>query len=86
MAAPGRSRAVQVQRHVVGDHVQGNGLGKILARDLADAARRRGIRRITASMLSDNPPATALMRVIGERLTDSGHDHGVHELVAELAA
>jgi acetyltransferase len=71
---------------VVGDHLQGKGLGKILARNLADSARARGIRRITASMLADNPPAMALMRVIGERLTDGGYDHGVHELVAELAA
>ena len=71
---------------VVGDSLQGRGLGKILARDLADAARARGIRRIRASILSQNPPAVALMKVIGERLTDGGHDHGVHELVAELAA
>jgi RimJ/RimL family protein N-acetyltransferase len=71
---------------VVGDSLQGKGLGKILARELADSARARGIRRIRASIMSDNPPAHALMRVIGERLTPGGHDHGVHELVAELAA
>jgi GNAT superfamily N-acetyltransferase len=71
---------------VVGDPLQGKGLGKLLARELADSARRRGIKRITASILSDNPPALALMRVIGERLTDGGHHHGVHEVVAELAA
>jgi RimJ/RimL family protein N-acetyltransferase len=71
---------------VVGDRLQGKGLGKILAREIADAARTRGIRRIRASILSDNPPALALMRVIGERLTDSGHDQGVHDVVAELAA
>jgi GNAT superfamily N-acetyltransferase len=71
---------------VVGDRLQGKGLGKILAREIADAARTRGIRRIRASILSDNPPALALMRVIGERLTDGGHDHGVHDVVAELAA
>lgn len=71
---------------VVGDALQGRGLGKMLARELADAARARGIRRISASILSDNPPALALMKVIGERLTDGGHDHGVHEVVAELAA
>jgi acetyltransferase len=71
---------------VVGDPLQGKGLGKILARELADAARARGVRRIRASILSDNPPAHALMRVIAQRLTDGGHDHGVHELVAELAA
>jgi GNAT superfamily N-acetyltransferase len=71
---------------VVGDHLQGRGLGRILAVELADAARSRGIRRISASILSDNPPAHALMKVIGERLTDGGHDHGVHAVVAELDA
>jgi RimJ/RimL family protein N-acetyltransferase len=71
---------------VVGDRLQGKGLGKILARDLADAARAQGIRRIRASILSDNPPALALLKVIAERLTDGGHEHGVHEVVAELAA
>jgi RimJ/RimL family protein N-acetyltransferase len=71
---------------VVGDELQGKGLGKALARELADAARRRGVRRIRASILSDNPPALALMRVIGERLTDRGHVHGVHEVVVDIAA
>ena len=71
---------------VVGDRLQGRGLGKILARELADSARARGVRRIRASIMSDNPPAHALMKVIGERLTEGGHDRGVHEVVAELAA
>lgn len=71
---------------VVGDQLQGKGLGKALARNLADAARQRGVKRITASIMSDNPPAEALMRVIAAGLTDGGHQHGVHELVAELAA
>lgn len=71
---------------VVCDDLQGRGLGKQLARMLADAARVEGIRRIHATMLSDNPPALALMRVIADRLSDGGHEHGVHELVAELAA
>src|SRR3954470_320401 len=71
---------------VVGDPLQGKGLGKILARELADAARARGIRRIRASLLSDNPPAMALMRLIAGRLTDGGHRHGIHEVVGELAA
>jgi hypothetical protein len=53
---------------------------------LTDAARAAGITEIHATMLSDNPPAMALMRVIAARLSDGGHDHGVHELVAELAA
>jgi GNAT superfamily N-acetyltransferase len=71
---------------VVGDHLQGKGLGKFLARELADAARARGILRIRASILADNPPAMALMKVISDRLTDGGYDHGVHEMIAELAA
>ena len=47
---------------VVGDPLQGKGLGKMLARELADAARARGVRRIRASIMSDNPPAHALIR------------------------
>jgi RimJ/RimL family protein N-acetyltransferase len=71
---------------VVCDALQGKGLGKQLARMLADAAAADGIRRIHATMLSDNPPALALMRVIAARLSDGGHDHGIHEVVADLAA
>jgi GNAT superfamily N-acetyltransferase len=68
------------------DGLQGKGLGTELARTIADAARAAGIRRIHATMSSDNRPALALMRVIAARLSDGGHDRGVHELVAELAA
>lgn len=71
---------------IVCDDVQGRGLGKVLARMLADHARRSGVRRIHATMLSQNPAALALMQVIAERLRDGGHVHGVHEIVAELAA
>src|SRR3954454_11555101 len=39
---------------VVCDALQNKGLGKELARMLADAARVEGIRRIRATMLSDN--------------------------------
>ena len=62
------------------------GLGKVLARMLADAARAHGVTRIHATMLSNNPPALALMAVIAERLRDAGHVSGVHEVVAELGA
>jgi GNAT superfamily N-acetyltransferase len=71
---------------VVCDGLQNKGLGKRLAAMLADAARRRGVRRIKASIYSDNPPAHRLMEIIASRLTDGGHDHGVHEVTAELAA
>jgi RimJ/RimL family protein N-acetyltransferase len=71
---------------VVGDALQRRGLGKLLARVLADAARSRGVHRIRASILSYNPPAHALMRVISGRLMEGPHDHGVHEVTADLAA
>jgi GNAT superfamily N-acetyltransferase len=71
---------------VVCDDLQGKGLGKILARMLADAALARGVTRIHATMLSNNPPALALMAVIADRLSDAGHVSGVHEVVAELGA
>ena len=71
---------------VVADAKQGKGLGKKLALMLADAARERGIVRIQGTLLSDNPAAHRLMKAIGRRLEDHGHERGVHELVAELAA
>jgi protein lysine acetyltransferase len=71
---------------VVADAKQGMGLGRKLALMLADAAREAGVERIQGTMLSDNPAAHRLMRTIGRRLEDRGHDHGLHELVAELAA
>jgi RimJ/RimL family protein N-acetyltransferase len=71
---------------IVADAQQRQGLGKQLALALADAARERGIERFMATMLSDNPAAHALMRTLALRLEDRGHDRGVHELVADLAA
>jgi RimJ/RimL family protein N-acetyltransferase len=70
---------------IVADEYQGRGLGKRLAHQLADAARDRGIRRFTASMLTDNAAALALMRTLGERLA-SHYDHGYREVVQEIAA
>ncbi len=71
---------------VVGDPWQRRGLGKRLALLLADAARERGVRRFSATMLSDNPAALALMRTLAARLQSGEHAGGVQELVAELAA
>jgi len=68
---------------VVCDELQGKGLGGLLARRLTDAARERGIDRLTASISSENRPALALMRRIDERL--SGRvTSSVTELVAQL--
>jgi GNAT superfamily N-acetyltransferase len=71
---------------VVGDPWQRLGLGRRLAVLLADAAREHGIERFSATMLSDNPAALALMRTLARRLESGGHRSGVHEVVAELAA
>jgi len=50
------------------DALQGKGLGTLLARRLSDAARDRGVERLTASIASENRPALKLMRKIDERL------------------
>jgi GNAT superfamily N-acetyltransferase len=71
---------------VVGDPWQGQGLGKRLALGLADAARVRGVKRFSATMLSDNPAALALMRTLSRRLEEGAHDHGVRSMTADLAA
>jgi GNAT superfamily N-acetyltransferase len=71
---------------VVCDDMQGKGLGKQLAVMLADEARRHGVTRFSADIMSDNEPALKLMQTIAGRLTDGGHDHGIHSVVASLAA
>ena len=71
---------------VVGDPWQGLGLGRHLAKLLADAAAAEGVTRIAGTMLADNRPAFRLMKRVG---TDFEHDelsHGVREIVTRLAA
>ena len=70
---------------VVGDALQGMGLGRELGRRLADEARELGVKRFTASMLGDNKAAQALFRSISDRLEER-HVSGLREIVAELAA
>ena len=70
---------------VVADACQGQGLGRRLGQALSDAARERGVRRFSATMLSDNAAAHRLFASISRRL-DSRHEGGVEELVAELPA
>src|SRR3954452_18225136 len=71
---------------VVCDGLQRRRLGTQLARMLGDAARRRGIRRFVATVLSDNPAAMRLMRTLTTRLRDGRHEYGVHEVTMEIAA
>jgi len=70
---------------VVGDCWQGRGVGRHMGMMLADAARARGVRRVTASILPENVAAHRLLRSVSDRLT-TVHSRGVAELVAELAA
>jgi RimJ/RimL family protein N-acetyltransferase len=71
---------------VVNDWWQGRGLGSLLARELAARARGLGIRRFTATMSSDNPPALRLMEKLASHLERGRSEHGVSELSFELVA
>ena len=71
---------------VVGDPWQGQGLGRELARRLADAALAVGIRRFAATMLGDNEAARRLMRTFARRLEAGRISAGLREVVVELAA
>lgn len=71
---------------VVGDAFQGRGLGTLLARELAAAARAAGIRRFAATMLSDNEAVRRLMSTIAAHLELDRIDHGLREVVIDLAA
>jgi acetyltransferase len=70
---------------VIGDRWQHQGLGRHMGLALADLALRNGIKRFTASLLSDNVAAHRLFARISQRLRSEHHD-GVEELVADLAA
>jgi RimJ/RimL family protein N-acetyltransferase len=70
---------------VVADDLQGRGVGTTLGRELADAARARGVDRFTASMLPSNVAAHRLFAKISSQLQWT-REHGVDELVAPLIA
>ena len=71
---------------VVGDAWQGRGVGSTLATSLVDAALVRGIRRFTASTLSENVAVHRLLEKVSARLEHDVTDHGLREVVAQLAA
>jgi RimJ/RimL family protein N-acetyltransferase len=71
---------------VVGDPWQGEGLGRELAKRLADAAVAAGIRRFAATMLGDNEAARRLMRTFSRRLEEARISGGLREVLVELAA
>lgn len=69
----------------VGDCYQDKGLGRRLGMELADAARARGIRRFTATMLATNEAAHRLFARVSERL-ETTHHGPLDELAANIAA
>ena len=79
------SRAAEVAV-TVADDWQGRGLGSVLGKHLAHAARNRGIRRFTATMASENVAAHRLMAKLTSHLDQHHVGGGVDELVLDLAA
>jgi GNAT superfamily N-acetyltransferase len=71
---------------VVGDPVQGRGLGSLLARELATAARAAGIRRFSATMAGENVAVRRLIAHFTQTLEHEHVEHGVREVVVRLAA
>jgi RimJ/RimL family protein N-acetyltransferase len=71
---------------VVGDAFQRRGLGTLLARELATAARAVGIRRFAATMLGDNVAVRRLMSTISAQLELERFEDGLREVVVDLAA
>jgi RimJ/RimL family protein N-acetyltransferase len=71
---------------VVGDPLQGRGLGSLLARELATAARSSGIRRFSATMAGENVAVRRLIAHFTDTLEHEHVDHGVREVVVKLAA
>jgi RimJ/RimL family protein N-acetyltransferase len=70
----------------VADDWQARGLGSLMGKHLAHAARNRDIRRFTATMASDNVPAHRLMSKLTAHLERQHVGGGVDELVLDLAA
>ena len=71
---------------VVGDPLQGRGLGSLLARELATAARSAGIRRFSATMAGENVAVRRLIAHFTQTLERDEIAGGVREVVVELAA
>ena len=71
---------------VVGDELQGQGLGGRLAELLARQAVSQGIKRFTATTEVDNDPAQRLIARISNHLSYDHRSGPLREVAAELAA
>jgi GNAT superfamily N-acetyltransferase len=67
----------------VADDWHRRGLATALLQDLAARAREEGVKRFSASVLADNPPAVKLFRHMGD-VHKRAADHGVVDLVMDL--
>ena len=68
---------------VVGDPLQGRGLGSLLARELATAARSAGIRRFSATMAGENVAVRRLIAHFTRTLERDEIAGGVREVVVD---
>jgi len=88
----GVARCVRVQPDtadvaiVVADPWQGIGLGRRLARLLADRAAAAGIERFAGTMLADNGAALRIMKGVGTGFEVDVLEDGVREVVTRLVA
>ena len=71
---------------VVADDLQRRGVGTLLAEELAQRAKMRGVKRFTATMSSENVAAHRLMAKLFDHLESHHAGFGVDELSADLAA
>ncbi len=71
---------------VVGDPLQGRGLGSLRARELATPPRAAGIRRFSATMAGENVAVRRLIAHFTQTLEHEHVEHGVREVVVRLAA
>jgi GNAT superfamily N-acetyltransferase len=66
------SPAIADVAFTVADELQGNGLGRLLMRELQAHAARRGITRFAFDVLATNDAALAVARLLGARLRRDG--------------
>lgn len=71
---------------VVADAFQGRGLGSLLADALAEAALEHGVRRFSATILSDNHAVQRVLSRLSRNLEHSRDSRGQRELLVELNA
>ena len=71
---------------VVADDYQRRGVGTLLAEELAQRAKMRGIKRFTATMFSENVAAHRLMAKLFDHPESHHAGSGVDEVSADLAA